>query len=135
MQNPNKQIRKAIYDAVNPTIPTFDTRVSGSVSNGQYMIMSTQSKEIDKSTKCGYRWVAEILLDIVCIYNGAGNTGSRVAVDDMENNILGLIENITISGFTIVNTDYSFPNNLDNQNINQMVYRNFIRITYYLQEQ
>lgn len=128
MVNPNKYVRKAIYDAVNGTYPCFDTQVTGNLNPTQYVLISTQDKEIDKATKCGNRWVSYTLLDIVCIYNGAGNTGSRLANDDIENAILGLIENISITGYTVLNTRYEFPSNLDSSTATQTVFRNFIRI-------
>jgi len=128
MVNPNKFIRKAIYDAVNATYPCFDTQVTGKLNPTQYVIISTQDKEDTNPTKCGHRWQAATLLDIVCIYNGAGNVGSRVANDDMENTILGLIANIQISGFKVINRVYEFTSNLDTSTSTQTVYRNFIRL-------
>ena len=128
MVNPNKYIRKAIFDAVNDVYPCFDTNVTGDLNPTQYVIISTQDKDIDKATKCGNRWEVATLLDIVCIYNGAGNTGSRVKNDDMENVILGLIANISIPGYTVLNRTYEFPSNLDNSTSTQVVYRNFIRL-------
>lgn len=128
MVNPNKYIRKALYDAISTEYECFDIQVTGNTNPTQYVIISTQDKGIDKATKCGNRWVCATLLDIVCIYNGAGNVGSRVVNDDMENTILGLIENITVSGYTIVNTSYEFPSNLDSSTATQTVYRNFIRV-------
>lgn len=128
MVNPNKYIRKAIFDAVNSTYPCYDMQVTGKLNPTQYVLISTQDKEINKATKCGNRWVSYTLLDMVCIYNGAGNTGSRVANDDMENAILALIENISISGYTVVNRSYEFPSNLDSSTSTQTVYRNFIRL-------
>lgn len=128
MVNPNKYIRKAIYDAIIGTYDCFDMQVTGSVTPTEYVIISTQDKGIDKATKCGNRWEVATLLDIVCIYNGAGNTGSRVKNDDMENVILGLIANISIPGYTVLNRTYEFPSNLDNSTSTQVVYRNFIRL-------
>lgn len=128
MVNPNKYVRKAIYNAVNSTYPCFDTQVTGNLNLTQYVLISTQDKEIDKATKCGNRWVSYTLLDIVAIYNGAGNVGSRVVNDDMENAILALIENIGIDGFTVLNRRYEFPSNLDSSSETQTVYRNFIRV-------
>jgi len=46
----------------------------------------------------------------------------------MENAILSLIENITISGYTVLNRTYEFPSNLDSSTSTQTVYRNFIRL-------
>jgi len=128
MVNPNKHVRKSIYDAVNSTYPCFDTQVTGNKNPTAYVIISTQDKEIDKATKCGNRWVSYTLLDIVCIYNSAGNVGSRLANDDMENTIMALIENISIDGYTVLNRRYEFPSNLDSSTTTQTVYRNFIRV-------
>ncbi len=92
------------------------------------MLISTQDKEIDKATKCGDRWVSYTLLDIVTIYNGAGNVSSRMTVDDMENVIMGLIANISVTGYTVLNRRYEFPSTLDSSTSTQTVYRNLIRV-------
>jgi len=128
MVNPNKHIRKAIYDAVNASYPCFDSQVTGKTNPTKYVIISTQDKDINKANKCEYLWEVSTLLDLVCIYNGAGNTGSRVANDDMENAILSLIENIEIAGYTVLNRSFEFPSNLDSSTSTQTVYRNFIRL-------
>jgi len=128
MTNPNKHIRKAIYDAVNSSYPCYDSQVTGKVNPNKYVIISTQDKDINKANKCEYLWEVATLLDLVCIYNGAGNTGSRVANDDMENAILSLIENIEITGYTVLNRSFEFPSNLDSSTSTQTVYRNFIRL-------
>ena len=128
MINPNKFVRKAIYEAVKDTYSCFDTQVTGNKNPTEYVIISTQDKEIDKATKCGNRWVSYTLLDIVCIYNGSGNVGSRVKNDDMENAILALIENISIPGYQVLNRSYEFPSNLNSSTATQTVYRNFIRV-------
>jgi hypothetical protein len=128
MVNPNKYVRKALYDAINGTYPCFDMQVTGDTNPTQYVIISTQDKQHDRPTKCGGRWVTFTLLDLVCIYNGAGNVGSRVANDDMENAILGLIENLEVDGFTVISQAHEFPSNLDSSTATQTVYRNFIRV-------
>jgi len=128
MTNPNKYVRKAIYDAVNGTYPCFDTQVTGDTNPTQYVIISTQDKQHERPTKCGGRWTTFTLLDLVCIYNGAGNVGSRVANDDMENTILGLIENLSVDGYTVISQGHEFPSNLDSSTSTQTVYRNFIRV-------
>ena len=128
MVNPNKHIRKAIYDLVNATYSCFDTQVTGKLNPTKYVIISTQDKSIDKSNKCAYRWEVATLLDLVCIYNGVGNVGSRLANDDMETAILALIENIEITGYTVLNRTFEFPSNLDTSTSTQTVYRNFIRV-------
>jgi len=133
MVNPNKYVRKALWDAIKNNYYCYDMQVTGNDIPTQYVIISTQDKEIDKATKCNYQWISYTLLDIVKIYNGAGNVGSRLENDNMENTILSLIENITIDGFNIVNRRYEFPSNIDSSTATQTVYRNFIRVILTLQ--
>lgn len=128
LSNPNKYIRKAISEAIRPSFHIFDSQVTGNLNPTEYVLMTTQTKQIDKATKCNYRWVTYLLLDIVTIYNGAGNVGSRLKADNMENSIMQLIDNITITGFEVVNRSYEFPDNLDSATNTQNVYRNFIRV-------
>ena len=128
MVNPNKYVRKALYDAISTEYDCFDTQVTGNVNPSQYVLISTQDKEIDKASKCGYRWVSYTLLDLVRIYDGSGNVGSRVANDDMENTIMSLIENIEIDGYTVINRRYEFPSNINTSSATQTVYRSFIRV-------
>jgi len=128
MVNPNKYVRKALYDAISPEYPCYDMQVTGDDIPTQYVIISTQDKEHNRPTKCGGRWVTYTLLDIVCIYNGAGNVGSRVANDDIENTILSLIQNLQVDGYTVISQGHEFPSNLDSSTSTQTVYRNFIRV-------
>ena len=126
--NPNKFIRKAIYDLVNPVYPCYDMQVTGNLNPTQYVIISTQDKTDVNPNKCTHRWEVSTLLDIVCIYNGAGNTGSRVVNDDMEQAIRTLLENITITGYRVLIQNFEYPSNLDSSTSTQVVYRNFIRL-------
>lgn len=128
MVNPNKYIRKALSDAISPLYNCYDTNVTGNSNPTQYVIISTQDKQQGRPTKCGGRWEVSTLLDIVCIYNGSGNVGSRVANDDIENTILGLIENLVVSGYTVISQAHEFPSNLDSSTSTQTVFRNFIRV-------
>lgn len=131
--NPNKFIRKSIYDLVNPAYPCFDMQVTGNTNPTKYVLISTQDKEDTNPNKCAHRWEVATLLDLVCIYNGSGNTGSRVANDDMENAIRTLLENITISGYTVLVKTFEYPSNLDSSTATQTVYRNFIRLVLVLE--
>lgn len=128
MENPSKHVRKAIYEAVNSSYPCYDSQVTGNVDATQYVIISTQDKEIDKATKCGNRWISYTLLDLVTIYEGSGNVGSRLSSDDMEEDILSLIENITPTGYTVINRKFEFPSTISASNSTQTVYRTFIRV-------
>lgn len=137
-QLPDKYIRKAIYDAINNmvvngfTIPCYDTKVIGQESD-YYVILSTQSNEVSKDTKCGYKWESSILLDITTIYDINGNTGSRLLADDILNKVRELTNTLTLdvsSGLEIITQKQSFPNDLVSTNINTIVYRKFIRIEF-----
>lgn len=128
MVNPNKYIRKALYDAINPLYNCYDTNVTGNSSPTQYVIISTQDKVDDNATKCGHRWEVATLLDIVCIYNGSGNVGSRVANDDMQENIENAIENLQVPGYNVLIQRNEYPSNLDSSTSTQTVFRNFIRV-------
>lgn len=128
MENPNKYVRQALFNAISAEYSCYDTNVTGNENPTQYVIISTQDKEIDKATKCNYRWISYTLLDIVCIYNGAGNVGSRLANDEMEKNIFDLIENIEVEGYTVLNRRFEFPPNLDSSTTTQTVFRSFIRV-------
>jgi hypothetical protein len=133
---PDKWIRKAIYDAINNVtvngykIPCYDTRAPKQ-SSDFYVILSTQSNEVDKSVKCGYRWESSILLDITGVYDINGNTGSRVMVDDILDIVRQNTGSLTLdvaSGLEIIDINQSFPNDLVSTNLNSIVYRKFIRL-------
>ena len=130
---PNKFIRKAIYDLISPVYPCYDMQVTGKLNPTQYVLISTQDKEDLNPNKCAHRWEIATLLDIVCIYNGAGNTGSRVANDDMEQAIRTLLETITIPDYTVLIKRFEYPSNLDSSSSTQTVYRNFIRLVLVLE--
>lgn len=132
--NPNKFIRKAIVTALNGmtvnalAIPTYDTRVPPTQKPNYYVLMTSQNKSQSKQNKCEDFWECDILLDIVTIYSATGNTGSRVLVDDIEDEIRNRTQNLAIENFTVIfqNVDQS---GLDNSTDNQMVYRNLYRIS------
>lgn len=73
-------------------------------------------------------WKADVLLDIVTIYPATGNTGSRVLVDDIEDEIRNRTQNLVVENFTVLfqNIDQS---GLDNINDNTIVFRNLLRIS------
>jgi hypothetical protein len=68
--NPDKYIRKSVFDLVNDivvngkTIKCFDVRVTGNAALNEYVLLTNQTKEIDKSTKCGYDWTTSLLIEI-----------------------------------------------------------------------
>jgi hypothetical protein len=126
--SPNKHIRKAIFDIVNPLYPCFDFQITGNKNPQEYVLMTSQSTQIDKATKCNYRWECSLLLDIVTIYKGSGNTGSRVKGDDIQSEIYELIKNIEIPNYIVINRTFAFPDSLSLKTPTENVFRNFIRV-------
>ena len=95
---PDKYIRKSIFDLCNgmvvntETINFYDSRITGRIIPNYYVLFSTQTNGVDESSKCGYRWQSSILLDIVTRYPATNNTGSRLLVDDIANEIRNRLE-------------------------------------------
>lgn len=132
--NPNKWIRKAISTALSGmtvntiSIPTYTTRVPVGQSPKAYVLIISQNKKQSEENKCEDFWKADVLLDIVTIYPATGNTGSRVLVDDIEDEIRNRTQNLVVENFTVLfqNIDQS---GLDNINDNTIVFRNLLRIS------
>ena len=86
---PDKYVRKAIFTALNNivvdgnTIPCFDSRVPTDNTKNHYILMSSQTNDVNKYTKCGSAYESTILLDIITSYYGVGNTGSRLLADNI----------------------------------------------------
>lgn len=128
MINPNKYVRQALFEAISTEYDCYDMQVTGNSNPTQYVLISTQDKEHSRPTKCNGRWISYTLLDLVCIYEGSGNVGSRVANDDMENTILSLIENLQVYGYTVISQAHEFPSNINTTTSTQSVFRSFIRV-------
>lgn len=128
MINPNKYVRQALFEAISTEYDCYDMQVTGNSNPTQYVLISTQDKEHNRPTKCNGRWISYTLLDLVCIYDGSGNVGSRVANDDMENTILSLIANLQVDGYTVISQAHEFPSNINTSTATQSVFRSFIRV-------
>ncbi len=134
---PDKWIRKAVYDVVNNitvdsnVIRCYDTRVTGNIMPDHYILMTTQTNTVDKSIKCGYRWESSILLDMVTSYKSTGNTGSRLLVDNITDEVRNLTDVLTLdvaSGLSILKQTQFFLNDISTITTNENIFRKFIRI-------
>jgi hypothetical protein len=132
---PDKWIRKAIFDVVNnivvdgEKIRCLDRRVTGS-NLDNYILLTVQSNEVDKSIKCGDRWESSILIEIYTRYLLTGNTGSRLFADNITDEVRALTDTLVLdlaSGLTIVTQNQSFPDDLVDTDDSYMFYRKFIR--------
>lgn len=144
---PDKWVRKAIYDAINDMtvfdslnnqniqIPCYDTRVTANGGKRHYILMTTQTNTVDKTTKCENSYESSILLDIITTYNGAGNVGSRLLADNILDKARELTDNLSLdvtSGLTILWQRQDFPNDLSIITDTENVFRKFMRIEMFI---
>ena len=133
--NPDKYIRKAVFDLVNgivvngKTVNCFDTRVTGNSAANQYVLLTNQTKEIDKSTKCGYDWNTSLLIEIYTKTSANGNSGSRLLVNDIEQAIYTLIKpKITVANYINQTQNVTFETQLETITATEVILRSFIRL-------
>ena len=131
--NPDKHIRKAIFDKINnivvsgKIIPCYDSRGTNAPSN--YVLLTSQTKEVDKATKCGYRWETMLLIEIFTKVTSSGNTGSRVFLNDIEQAVYTLLlPKLTVAGFENLTQNITFENSIDTPTDTELISRSFLRL-------
>ena len=131
--NPDKHIRKAIFDKINnivvsgKTIPCYDSRATNAPSN--YVLLTAQTKEVLKETKCEYEWETSTLIEIYTKVSSSGNTGSRVLLNDIEQAIYTLLlPKLTVQGFTNITQNITFENSLETITDTEIIFRSFLRL-------
>ena len=136
-QLPDKYIRKAVFDAVNNivvdtlTIPAYDSRVSGNVIPQHFILMTTQTNQVNQMTKCGDVWESSILIDIVTTYDGSGNTGSRLLSDNILDAVRNATNNLVLdvaSGLVVQKQIQDFPNDIVTITENENIFRKLMRL-------
>ena len=131
--NPDKFIRKAISDNINnivvsgKIIPCYDSRATNAPSN--YVLLTAQTKEVLKETKCEYEWETSTLIEIYTKVSSSGNTGSRVLLNDIESAIYTLLlPKLTVQGFTNITQNITFENSLETITESEIIFRSFLRL-------
>ena len=136
-QLPDKYIRKAVFDAVNNlvvdtlTIPAYDSRVSGNVIPQHFILMTTQTNQVNQMTKCGDVWESSILIDIVTTYDGSGNPGSRLLSDNILDAVRNATNNLVLdvaSGLVVQKQIQDFPNDIVTITENENIFRKLMRL-------
>lgn len=136
-QLPDKYIRKAVFDAVNNlvvdtlTIPAYDSRVTGNVIPQHFILMTTQTNQVNQMTKCGDVWESSILIDIVTTYDGSGNTGSRLLSDNILDAVRNATNNLVLdvaSGLVVQKQIQDFPNDIVTITENENIFRKLMRL-------
>ena len=133
--NPDKYIRKAVFDLTNnivvntKTIKCFDSRVTGSANLTEYILLTAQTKEVLKATKCEYDWETSMLIEIYTKTSSAGNSGSRLLLNDIESAVMTLLNpKITVTGFTNVTQNITYENQLETVTDTENIFRSFMRL-------
>jgi hypothetical protein len=128
--NPDKYIRKAIYDLLNnivvsgKTIKCFDSRVFGNQDVTDYIILANQTKNIDKATKCEYRWNGTIMIEIY-----TRSSSSRVLLNDIEQAVTDLLSpKITVENYEVIYQDISYLTQLESFTDTENIYRSFMTL-------
>jgi hypothetical protein len=137
---PDKWVRKAVYNAINDIsvggelIPCYDTNVVYDAQRDEpehYVLMTTQTNDVDKANKCEWFWESSILLDIITSYQGAGNTGSRLLADDIADACRSALVGLTLdvaSGLEVVTETMNFPADISTNTGAEVIFRKFIRL-------
>jgi len=131
--NPDNYIRKAIHDRINDivvdtkTIKCFDSRANNAPLN--YVLLTAQTKEVDKSNKCEYRWESTILIEIYTKTTSSGNTGSRVLLANIEQAVYSLLlPTLVVENFDTLNQSITFENQLETVTDTEIIFRSFLRL-------
>jgi hypothetical protein len=142
-KNPDKWIRLEIYNRLNNMlvvmvangeqqqllIPCVDVNFTGNEQPLYYVAMSTQTKRDNQTAKCGWEWDCTMLLDVITRYPGAGNTGTRLLLNDIEDKIIRLMDNFFISGGFTINEEIELEESsgLDGHTGTEVYFRQLMR--------
>jgi hypothetical protein len=128
--NPDKYIRKAIYDLLNnivvsgKTIKCYDARVFGNQDVEQYIVLTNQTKSIDKTNKCEYRWQATVLIEIY-----TRDSSSRVFLNDIEQAVNDLLNpKITVENYEVITQDITYTTQLESFTDTENIFRSFMTL-------
>ncbi len=121
--NVDSIIRKYFYDSLNGNYPVFDSRQGTNDANKCYLVTS-QSKEIDQDTKCGYSFNSTIEIEIMVRRDKTANSSSKLELEQMENFVLNAYLSLNLTNFVISQKKYSaetFDADLSADNVNRKV--------------
>lgn len=128
--NPDKYIRKSIYDLLNnivvsgKTIKCYDSRVYGNQDVSDYIILANQMKNVDKATKCEYRWNGSIMIEIY-----TRSSSSRVLLNDIEQAVTDLLTpKISVENYEVIYQDITYVTQLESFTDTENIYRSFLTL-------
>lgn len=137
---PDKWVRKAVYDTINNItvdgllIPCYDTHVTYNAQSDEpqhYVLMTTQTNDVEKRNKCEWFYESSILLDVITSFSGAGNNGSRLLADNITDACRNALQDLTLapeSDLEIVTETMNFPADISTDTGAETIFRKFIRL-------
>lgn len=133
--NPDKYIRKAVFDLIDgitvdtKTIKCFDTRVTGNADLNEYVLLTSQNKNVLKPNKCEYQWETSLLIEIYTKTSSTGNSGSRLLLNNIEQAVYTLLlPKIAVSGFETLIQNVTFETQLETVTSTENIFRSFLRL-------
>jgi len=141
---PDKWVRKSVYDIINNivvdglVIPCYDQRVTRDVNSDipmHYVLLTTQSNNVDKLDKCEWNWESSILIDIITSYDLPGNPGSRLLADNILDTVIQATNALALdagSGLTIYSQTPSFPSDITTITKKEAIFRKLFRLELYI---
>lgn len=134
---PDKWVRKAVFDAVNGitvdgnVVNCFDTNITGASIPSAYILLTTQTANVEQYTKCEDTYECTILIDVVTTYRSTSNTGSRLLADNIMDEVRRLTDSLTLdvsSGLTIIRQRENFLPDISTITQNENIFRKLLRI-------
>ena len=116
-------------------VPCFDSRVPTDNTKNHYILMSSQTNEVNKYTKCGSAYESTILLDIITSYYGVGNTGSRLLADNILDKVRELTNDLVLddsSGLVVHRQTQNFPSDIATITPSENIFRKFLRLEMFI---
>ena len=144
---PDKWVRKAIFDAINNMdvvnpytsqtiqIPCYIERVTANGGSNHYILLTTQTNQTNKLTKCEDSWNSSILVDVITSFDSSGNPSGKQLADDILDKARDLTKNLTLdvaSGLTILRQTQNFPNDIATITDTENVFRKLMRIEMFI---
>lgn len=128
MFEPSKFIRKYFVSALSNMVvngkyvKVYDSHTQN--NDDVLVILSTQTGSNDWQDKCSVDKNRTIEIQILTRFKG--NTGSRVLVDDICEEIQSRCRNIVIENFEVQDWDISFPNEFFTSTTTETIFRKII---------
>ena len=104
--NVDSELRKYFVTSLREKHPIFDKRQGTFKQNTCYLI-SSQSKDVVDSTKCGQHFDCTIEIECISRTEVSGNAVSTLILDEMENFVLQAYNSINLTNFTTTTKTYN----------------------------